>query len=232
MHAPRLDSIQLYSAAEHPALDWPETEEAQAVRQMFEPIAKDGFEQDFCNIHSQLLLLRLKNAVLPAMLCEGAYDDAFISNVVGQYTDYSRDELDSFDSKHLRWGAYAFLTVLKSALIRFQVNKCIAINNWPFASNLHPELSVDDLQAIKELCIERYPDHAVLFRSVNPELDAGLCFGLESCGFQEIFSRQVWMLNPDAKTLKIRHLKKDLQLLEDSPYRILKHHEIRQEDAP
>ena len=83
------------------------------------------------------------------------------------------------------------------------------VNNWLLSTNLYPPLTNETLRAINAFLVERFPDHAIVYRSVNPVLNGSVLESLEQVGFKKVISRQVYLLDvcdgerPTKRAIKI-----------------------------
>jgi len=50
----------------------------------------------------------------------------------------------------------------------------VMVNNWLLSTNLYPPSSNETLEAISRFLIERFPKHAIVYRSVNPILNESM----------------------------------------------------------
>src|SRR5262249_26557234 len=79
-----------------------------------------------------------------------------------------------------------------------------------------------------------FPEHAVVFRSVNTVLGPELLDAFRAEGFVEIASRQLYYMRPDDPGFFDKNQratwKKDRRLLEQGPYELLGHADLGVED--
>ena len=60
-------------------------------------------------------------------------------------------------------------------VIKNKLYENIYINNFLLSTNLYPDFSQKHIDEIKNFLIEKYPDHALIFRSINTQNEKLLC---------------------------------------------------------
>jgi len=82
---------------------------------------------------------------------------------------------------------------------------------------------------ISRECIERWPDHAVWFRSLNHEQHADWIAALAAAGFELIPTRQVYLFR-DLKAMRRQNLRHDLALWRKTPLQRVAHEDFSEAD--
>jgi hypothetical protein len=101
------------------------------------------------------------------------------------------------------------------------IDDAIAVNNWLLSTNLYPPSDRGALHGWISEATQRWPAHAIWFRSLNPRYTQDWIRELTDLGCVLIPSRQVYLY--DRITLDKRHpqnLWRDLQLLKTSKMEI------------
>jgi hypothetical protein len=83
----------------------------------------------------------------------------------------------------------------------------VYVNNWLLSTNLYPPLDPATICEICAVLIRRFPRHPIIFRSVNERLNAPLLDDLLRLQFRAVFSRQVYLLDPQATERRYRKRK-------------------------
>ena len=108
-------------------------------------------------------------------------------------------------------------------LKKCDLDNVIYVNHWLFSTDLYPKgFEEMHIKEITELLTEKYPNHAIAFRSINKETTPALPGYFKNLGYNAIASRQVYISKPgDPAVHKTRIIKSDLKLLRESPYEVV-----------
>lgn len=230
---PAKERIALYDAQNIDSCPWPETEDGQYARRYLTPFIKKGTAAYIENVKTDLRVLICGPWVLPVTINESDYDNSYVCSPYSYYISYGRQSLELLTnggSLHpvngLLWGAEKVLRL-------FQINKVVVVNNWFYSTNLYPPLDPQQLHKITEFLLERLPDYAVIFRSVDPQTNSGCFDHLQKMGYNYIASRQIYFINPQQSTLfESRLFKSDRKLLDHCGYEILDGDQLTEKDLP
>jgi hypothetical protein len=145
---------------------------------------------------------------------EAEYGDAYVCLPHTAYALYARAELSIVDvgpwAPALGLIADAAGGVLKAGWI----NRVVHLGNWMLSTNLHGGWTGEGLEDMRALLVERFPDHALAVRSLNPWSDAPLIERFRQDGWRLLPSRQVWVTDDlDADWAERRDTRRDLALL-------------------
>lgn len=183
------------------------------------------------NIHTPIKAVSVDDKIIPFTVSHDDCESSYVASLYNQYIGYARDELPRRVAPHIRTFYDSLLVVLGELLRAGGINRCLHVNNWLFSTNLTPEVTQKQLRALIEALVDEYPKHAIVFRSVNAwNYDTIQPF--ITSGFTPMFSRQIFMLNTKTDApFKERHLKKDIQLLNESGYEIIHPSALTVKDA-
>ena len=114
-------------------------------------------------------------------------------------------------------------------VIKNKLYENIYINNFLLSTNLYPDFSQKHIDEIKDFLIEKYPDHALIFRSINTQNDTLLWYFTD---WKHIASRQVFISTQDDTKAYFQHrnLKNDKRVFEKSGYEFVVKKEYSQEE--
>ncbi len=211
-------AMQLYDQKNIDKLPWPDTQEGHRAKDFLIPLISKGTHTYIENVKTDMAALTVDNLVLPISINETEWNNSYVCSLYGQYILYAKDEIQQISSPILRKLVSGAVHVLGKALKAGQVNKVVQVNNWLLSTNLYPDLSENQIQKITDFLRKKYPNHALVFRTVHNK-QKQLLTALESTGYQRIFSREIFLLDPkDPAVWKERHVKKDLRLLKESAY--------------
>lgn len=177
------------------------------------------------NVETRMMLLDTGTLLFPVTVNDGGEraDNSYVASPLTAYTGYAGFEIAQLGRPWLTWPLTALTKGVGGWLKRARIDRIVQVNNWLLSTNLYPpDWDGTDLPAITAHLLERYPDHALGFRSLNHRSNAGLIAQLEALGYLAIPSRQVYLFDGaagrDADFLRRRDTRKDARLLDTMPY--------------
>ncbi|OXM82985.1 GNAT family N-acetyltransferase [Paenibacillus rigui] len=215
---------------------WPAAEDGAYAKRFLLPLLEHSAAFFIANIRTRLYVLRTGEHVLPVTVNEEEYDNSYVCSPYTHYVSYAKQELYLIESRLARRVFSGLLTVMGGLFRAGQFNRTVHANNWLVSTNLYPSCTSEELRAVTELLLERFPDHALVYRSLNRTTHAELIDSLQREGFRLVPSRQIYFLepsNPARMNAKARWLvKRDYGLLASNQYEVLEHEELRVTDVP
>lgn len=161
--------------------------------------AEHGASKLISNSASEALLLKQGDLRLPVLVDHGGYGRTYVASPHSAYVLYARDELDIVGVTWGRWGAQAALGVLDGLLRTLRINHTVQLDNWLLATNLHGDWDGADLPAIRSLLTERWPEHYVVLRSLDPWSCPDLFDAAKQDGWTLLPARQIWVTDDLAR---------------------------------
>ena len=219
--------ITLYDRTTIDAVPWPATADGDYARRVLDPLVRHGPQRFFDNVDAEVLVLVADSVVLPVVVNrpDPPQRNAYVCSPTTHYIDYAQREIEIelHDQPLLRTVAPALLAALRPLLRWSQFEQVVYVNNWLLSTNLYPPLDQATLCAITAALMARFPQHVVVFRSVNVRLNGALLDDLRRLQMRLVFSRQVYILDPGAGRdyRKLRALASDVSLSRRTPYRWL-----------
>lgn len=141
---------------------------------------------------------------------------ALLETLPGAVSDWAHEAGRSL----LRAALPPALEALRPLMRWSEVERIVYVNNWLLSTNLYPALGAADVAAIRDGLLAAYPDHTIVFRSLNEGLNGPLIAALEGLGFERVFSRQVYLLDPrDGAYRRRNNYGNDRRLARRSAYR-------------
>jgi hypothetical protein len=137
--------------------------------------------------------------------------------VCSPHTAYCRYAIEEIE----RWGHSWLARPLAVACLgigkymrQARIDDTATINNWLLSTNLYPALNKKALKQWVSEALDRWPCHALWFRSLNRRYTPEWLEALEHSGFILIPSRQVYVYDRiDLETPGHANLRRDLKLL-------------------
>jgi hypothetical protein len=205
-------------------IPWPEDDEGRYTRAVLGALMREGTLPFIANVEAEVNALAAGPFVLPLVTVSGAErtKNAYVCSPTTHYVDYAKQEvaLELHDKAALRRLLPPVLEALRPLLRLASAERCAYVNNWLLSTNLHPDLDAATLRATRDTLLAAHPDHALVFRSLNAGLNGPLMARLEALGFQKVFSRQVYLLDPrDGAFRRRNNYGNDRRLARRTPYR-------------
>ena len=180
-------------------LNFADDADGKYARRVLLPLIEQGTRPFFNNVDCQMAVLEVDGLLLPISITSknAAVKNAFVCSPTTHYIDYCKREVDvEFSQQRIIGGILKVIIGCFSGLfVRPSFEQVVMVNNWLLSTNLYPPLSRDTLRAIGAFLVERFPSHAIVYRSVNPVLNGSVLESLEQVGFKKVISRQVYLLN-------------------------------------
>lgn len=166
------------------------------------------------NIDVQVGTLQAGETILPVTLSDGSPGNAWVCSPRSTYADCAAEEAARYLPAWMARGSHGLNKGIGNWLTGVGIDRVAAINNWLLSTNLYPPLRTVPLATMIESVRERWPGHAIWFRSLNAIDNADWIAALSERGFQLVVSRQVYLYE-NLAALSARHanLKRDLQQL-------------------
>lgn len=224
-------SLSLYDAATIDDLPWPETYEGQYAKNFLTPFVKNGAHYYIDNIDTQFLALKVDNFVIPVTVNNEEYENSFVCSPYTLYITYALASLPMLQKGIVLKSTEVMLKTLGKILRKGQINKVVMVNNWLFTTNLYPPLTKEQIKSIVEYLKERFPDHAIGFRSINAGSYKTSYDSIIDSKLLMIASRQIYQTDTkDENNFTTRIYKSDLKQLRESSYEIVDAIELSDED--
>ncbi len=185
----------------------------------------NGFDSDpasalISNLTTAFAGIRSGDHFLPVTCNDGGKTTNYLCCPSAAYLDYAIDELRHFQARpYLKAILQGLVECSRPLMAVSGLDRQVQPNNWLVATNLFPDLTQADIvRATKELS-ERYPDHAIIWRSVNDRSMADLKARFVAAGYRAFPSRQIYLF--DARTRqppRHRDERRDMKLLGRDDY--------------
>jgi hypothetical protein len=225
--------IALYDINNLETSPWPHTLDGQYAQNFLTPFIEKGVSQYIENVQTDLRVLVCDGLVLPITVNNAEYENSYVCSPHSYFISYAKDSLGFLSQAWLRYSMSALLVGLGKFLRKFHINKVVTVNNWLFSTNLYPQLQPYQIKQIVQFLKQSFPDHALVFRSVDP-YTSPICYEtLQPMGFEYIATRQIYFLESQTSTFfESRLFKSDMKLLKNSGYEIIGNEQLTEAEIP
>jgi hypothetical protein len=229
--------MRIYDRATLAQASWPATPDGDYARRVLEPLIQHGPQHFIDNAYAEMRALMIDGVVLPLVINRPRPPQisAYVCSPTTHYIDYAKREveLELHDRPLLRRLIPPLLDAWKPLLRWSRFERVVYVNNWLLSTNLYPPLHPQQLRTIRDELIRAFPDHTIVFRSVNEQLNATLLHDLQALDFRPVFSRQVYLLDPQSAHYRRRKaFRSDVMLARRTEYRWLDASQIDRAAVP
>ncbi|MDJ0616563.1 MAG: hypothetical protein QNJ63_07405 [Calothrix sp. MO_192.B10] len=228
--------IHLYDRNTINTLNWTESELGIFIKNYWVPMMKAGSNHFINNVDSQLYLLTIDDLFLPITVNHQELDNSYVCSPYNHYVTYTKEELKTLKTPILEAILAIIIDILGELLILGNINKVAIVYNLLLSTNLYPDISTQQITAITSFLSQKFPDNAIVFRSINTFIDDRLFNSFIDNDYQLIGSRQIYLFNPSERSAmrsKMRwRLKQDFQLITKQGYELIDSSQITQEEIP
>ena len=166
------------------------------------------------NVATQLASVGSGAALLPVSINSCEPDNSWVCSPHTAYCRYAIEELHRFGHPLLTKPVSLVCRGLGGYLRAQRIDQAVAVNNWLLSTNVYPALDPGALRACIDEAAQRWPQHAIWFRSLNPRYTQDWLEALEAAGCVLIASRQVYLYDRIALDGPMpKDLARDLRLL-------------------
>ncbi len=165
------------------------------------------------NLATQVDVIGTGAGSVPVTVNHGEAANCWVCSPHTAYVRYSREELRRMAHPLLAAPIGALCGTLGGYLWKAGIDTAVAINNWTLSTNLYPDLNSRLLGEWIDEARERWPLHAVWFRSLNDRYTPAWLATLAKLGCELVPSRQVYLYDRiDLSTRAPTNLRRDLRL--------------------
>jgi hypothetical protein len=225
-----LNSLALFEPDAEPRDGWSNC--CGPDRIYLEAFARQGSTALISNLRTKVMGLQSGARVFPVTINEAEYGDAYVCLPHTAYALYAKDELRIVDAGPWTPALAALASGAGAALRVARVNRIVHVNNYMLSTNLHGGWRGEEVDAIRDLLVARFPDHLLAVRSLNQWSDPDLWRRFHDAGWVMLPSRQIYVTDDlDAEWAPRRDTHRDLALLEARAERIDPLRELAAGDA-
>lgn len=226
---------RFYENEDLPDVPWPDTDDGRLLRTYFEPFLRTESRELIGNVRTRFAFLTVGEHALPLTVHDAEWDNAYVCSPYTHYVSYAHEELERLRNPPLERLLAMLLKGIGAGMRAGGLNRTVHINSWLLSTNLAPSLHMEDCRQLTACLLNRFPDHAYVFRSLNRRLNGPLMDALTRMGYRMIPSRQIYILDhvqdkPDAKARWL--VKRDWGLIGKHGFTVASPGDMTEEDVP
>ena len=158
---------QLFDEHNLSTLSWPASEDGDYARRYLAPFMQHGPQAYIQNAHTTLQVLRVGDTLLPLTLNTYHPDNSYVCSPYTHYVSYAQEEFVNLKNPPVECLLRALFLPLAWYFRRSQLDNVVYVNNWLLSTNLYPVIAPDEATAALTFLVKRYPERAIVFRSVD-----------------------------------------------------------------
>lgn len=213
-------SINVYDKTNINSLKLGENSFNYGLYEYFKPLIENGINFYVKNINAEAKILEVNNVLLPLIIADNNYDDSLYASFYSSYIGYILKDLNS--TSPITTFFKGLLELCGRVLKKVEINKAIYVNHWLLSTNLYPKLTKEQVRLITDFLKKEYPEHAIVFKNIAPNLLPEISANLEAQSYKMIVSRQVFILDRKARKAinkkQRAKVKRDRKLIDDTGY--------------
>ena len=197
-------------------------------------LLEGGSKNYVANVNTTIKILKVGEHFIPLTINETEWENSYVVSPFA-IIPYMKEEMkrNCFPFMRVLFAPVFLLT--KWLLKGCMVNKVVMVNNHPLSTNLYPKLTEGQVKQLHLDLLEKYPDHTLIFRSLNPYSEGSLMGWIKEMKYRFVTNRSIYFYAPNqVEKLKFKHRhkqKKDRALFKQDGIEILSHESFKEEDA-
>lgn len=224
-------NADIYTRENIDSLHWPSTSDGEYARNYLLPMIQDGPQKYIRNVHNtEVMVAKVDETLLPITVTDFHPENTYTVSPYSHYISYGGyEEVRHLENPPVEALVRLALHPVAAWLRRSDFDRAVFINNWLLSTNLYPSITATQLEVLSEALIHRFPDRAIVFRSVTESRDPHIRQTLEARGYELILSRQVWFMDPE-EARRTRQYKEDARVLRRHGYEIVDGQSLSDDD--
>ena len=226
--------IRIYSASNIKLLNWPDSESGRLGKSYLLPLLIHGTKHYINNVDTELLVLSVGDSIIPLTVNNQEWSNSYVCSPYTHYITYAKEEVHKLKNKPLEMLLNILLFAIDRIVKSTRINKVVMVNNWLFSTNIYPEISAEQIHLIATMLRNTFPQHAIVFRSIDTFRSNKILQILKKEGFSPVATRKVYFWDP-SKSLRSKHARKyirgDKSVARQTDYDMLTSNDLQLKDS-
>ena len=209
---------------------WADIHELSGVTLGFSKMMDSDSQTLIENVKTQYRVLKVNDDIyFPVTINDSERGNSYVCSPYASYIEYSKKEIGwMIFSKVLR-SALIFVINAFSSWFRYgKLDKNVHVNNFLLSTNPYPKWDGKEMPAVTAFLQDEYPDHALIFRSINDYEHPLLLDQFKKINYDLIVSRQIYLYDiSEEEWLKRINNKKDTKLIRRRKLHYVDHEEMK-----
>lgn len=212
-------AVKIIAASELAELPPPQHESARRARRYLEPLIQQGASAFVDNADVLMLAIAVGGEVMPLVVSDEKPGNSDVCSPYAHYVSYTLAEMARKRRILTRTISRPTVFCIGAALRAAHLDRVVYVNNWLLPTNPSPRLSAGDVGEIVSCLEVRYPDRAIVFRSVNPRTQPVFHEALRANKSKLVASRKVYLVDASNDEYTLHEgVRRDSRLLKATPY--------------
>lgn len=186
-------------------------------------------EEIIQNTETKIEFLQISNEIyFPITINDVEGQNSFVCSPYTAYALYSKEELlAKVNSKIVQLPLLLVIKLIGLWLRFSNIDRNVQVNNFLLSTNPYPEWGGNEIDEITSLIKAKYPNHAIIFRSLNEYQHQNLIEKFVKVGYEKIGSRQVYIYDMDYEAwVKHNNNNNDRRIIKKQQLIKLEHEEM------
>ncbi len=170
------------------------------------------------NVDTQFKILQSSETdFFPVTINDEEWHNSFVCSPFNAYTQYSIDEaMRKIKHKIVQYPLFFIIKLMSFYLKYAAIDKNVHINNFLLSTNPYADFDITKLNHMTQFVSQQYPDHAIIFRSLNKFQHRHLFPHFQFNNYHLLGSRQVYIFDtPYDEWLTHNNNKQDSRLIKN-----------------
>jgi len=181
------------------------------------------------NVEAELRFVSIDHTcIFPVTINTSEWNNSYVCSPYTAYITYAKEEVQhKIKSRFFTFFLKGFISILGGYLKKAKINKVVHVNNFMLSTNPYPHWKGEYITELISFLKNQYPDHAIIFRSLNELQHASLLQTMKDVNLLAIASRQVYIYtNSKGAFLKRNNNYQDQRIIRKQKLIYLSHQEM------
>ncbi|MDN5247663.1 MAG: hypothetical protein QWI36_00790 [Wolbachia endosymbiont of Tyrophagus putrescentiae] len=168
------------------------------------------------NVQTEIRAAVVDGSILSVTVNEIAYNTSYVCSMYTAFISYAKQELKKINNLLIQKILLMLISSLDNLLKKVHIDRVVSNNNFLLSTNLYFNTTwkEGELRQYLQGLIKEFPEHTIIFRSLNFHTNKDLIQVLKNIGCKLVPSRQVYIFDQSLKDYtKQKNYQIDLKLL-------------------